>query len=218
MIFVTLVAPIIYIVLYWRTMFPWEEIVGNTYLNILGCTHIAASISPWIGSVIYHLFMSYHKGDRFYQILLQIDMFGIWITECFGKSCFVALFLFIRCSNIAFMEDSFLAVSVFAGALTNLSAASWCLPKDFQTAIMTAYGLAAVYGLQKALTAWTPVARRMCFAPVFVSRILAFILRLSSWGGGNPKILIHVILQVNHYFFRTSDHVHKYSQTSFRMI
>jgi len=88
---------------------------------------------------------------------------------------------------------------IFLGALTNLSAASWCLPKDFQTGIMTAYGLAAVFGLQKALTAWTPVARRMCFAPVFVSRILAFILRLSSWGGGNPDILIHVILQVRRF-------------------
>jgi len=79
------VAPIVYIILYWHSMFPWGEIIGNTYLNILGCAHIAASISPWIGSVIYHLFMSYDKGDRFYQILLQIDMFGIWITECFGK-------------------------------------------------------------------------------------------------------------------------------------
>lgn len=62
---------------------------------------------------------------------------------------------------------------------------------------MTAYGLAAVWGLQKALTAWTPMARRMCFAPVFISRILAFILRLSPWGGGDPNILIHVILQVS---------------------
>jgi hypothetical protein len=69
-------------------MFPWGEIEGNAFLNILGCTHIAASISPWIGSIIYHLFMSYQYdkgGEKFYQILLQIDMFGIWITECFGN-------------------------------------------------------------------------------------------------------------------------------------
>lgn len=36
------------------------------------------------------------------------------------------------------------------GALSNLTAAAWCLPKDYQTAMMTAYGLAAVWGLQKA--------------------------------------------------------------------
>jgi hypothetical protein len=80
------VVPIIYIVLYWRSMFPWSAIEGNTFLNILGCAHIAASISPWLGSVIYHLFMNYNKGgESFYQLLLQIDMFGIWITECFGE-------------------------------------------------------------------------------------------------------------------------------------
>jgi hypothetical protein len=67
-------------------MFPWSAIEGNTFLNILGCAHIAASISPWLGSVIYHLFMNYNKGgESFYQLLLQIDMFGIWITECFGE-------------------------------------------------------------------------------------------------------------------------------------
>lgn len=152
-------------------MFPWDDIAGNRFLNILGWAHIASALSPWIGSVIYHLFMSYAEGgERFYQLLLQIDMFGIWVTECFG-------------------------------ALVNLTAAAWCLPKDWQTAIMTCYGLAAVWGLQKALTAWTPMARRMCFAPVFVFRIAAFFLRLSPWGGGNPEILWDVILQVHHIFY-----------------
>lgn len=63
------------------------------------------------------------------------------------------------------------------------------------TYLLQAYGLAAVWGLQKALTAWTPLARRMCFAPVFISRILAFLLRISPWGGGNPATLSDVVLQ-----------------------
>lgn len=83
--FELVVAPIIYVLLYWRTMFPWDEIHGNLFLNILGWSHIVASIAPWIGSVIYHLMMSHDSGPDFYQFLLQIDMFGIWLTECFGK-------------------------------------------------------------------------------------------------------------------------------------
>lgn len=69
-------------------MFPWDEIHGNLFLNILGWSHIVASIAPWIGSVIYHTMMSHHSGPEFYQFLLQVDMFGIWLTECFGKNFF----------------------------------------------------------------------------------------------------------------------------------
>ncbi|CAL8111457.1 unnamed protein product [Orchesella dallaii] len=161
---VTHLAPIIYVLLYWRTMFPWDEIQGNIFLNILGVSHIVASIAPWVGSVIYHTMMSHDSGPEFYQLLLQIDMFGIWLTECFG-------------------------------ALTNLSAATWCLSESVKNYVVGAYGMAAVFGLYKALTAWTPVARRMCFAPVFLSRILGIALRLSSWGGGESSVLIHVFLQ-----------------------
>ena len=67
-------------------MYPWEEIEGNTFLNVLGWSHVIASISPWLGSVTYHLFMNHRKGARLYHLLLQLDMFGIWVTECFGKS------------------------------------------------------------------------------------------------------------------------------------
>lgn len=130
------VVPIVYILLYWQTMFPWGAIEGNTFLNILGWAHISASISPWIGSVIYHLFMSYNQGgDRFYQLLLQIDMFGIWVTECFGitrsKSICIVFHLVMRklCGHL-------MTVSLL-GALSNLTAAAWCLPKDYQTAMMT---------------------------------------------------------------------------------
>lgn len=79
------VVPIVYVMLYWRTMFPWEDIRGNIFLNILGLSHIVASIAPWIGSVFYHMMMSHNSGPDFYQFLLQVDMFGIWLTECFGK-------------------------------------------------------------------------------------------------------------------------------------
>jgi len=55
---VTHLIPIVYVVLWWRSMFPWSEIEGNVLLNSLGVAHIAASVAPWVGSVIYHLFMS----------------------------------------------------------------------------------------------------------------------------------------------------------------
>jgi len=55
--------------------------------------------------------------------------------------------------------------------------------------------VASAWGLYKALTAWSPLARRMCFTGVVVSRVLGFIVRVSHFGGGDPNILLHVILQ-----------------------
>ena len=84
----------------------------------------------------------------------------------------------------------------FVGALTNISASTWCLPGQLQSMIIVMYALGSIWGLHKALTAWTPLARRLCFAPVFITRIFGFLLRISRYGGGEPDILIHVILQV----------------------
>ncbi|CAG7726757.1 unnamed protein product [Allacma fusca] len=161
---ITHVIPIVWVLLYWRSMYPWEEIQGNSFLNVLGWSHVIASISPWLGSVIYHLFMNHRGGAKLYNLLLRFDMFGIWVTECFG-------------------------------ALTNLSASTWCLPGNFQSVIIIMYAIGSVWGLQKALTAWTPMGRRMCFAPVFVTRLLGFFLRISKYGGGEPDVLLYVILQ-----------------------
>jgi len=78
-------------------MFPWEDIVGNKFLNALGYAHIAACISPWIGSVTYHLFMNHEYGSKFYQMLLRLDMFGIWVTQSFGE---FSIFFLIRAPDV----------------------------------------------------------------------------------------------------------------------
>jgi len=52
-----------------------------------------------------------------------------------------------------------------------------------------------ILGLYKALTADSALGRRMCFALCFMARLLGFILRMSSYGGGDPTVMTHVILQ-----------------------
>lgn len=71
--------PIIYILVVVPRLMPWEISV------FLSWCHIAGSVSPWIGSFLYHLFMNLHLGEDCYYRLLQLDMLGIWISQSFGK-------------------------------------------------------------------------------------------------------------------------------------
>lgn len=75
--------PIIYILLTVPQILPWS----TAELRFLSWCHIAGILSPWIGSCLYHIFMSADRGEHFYYILLQIDMLGIWICQSFGGSC-----------------------------------------------------------------------------------------------------------------------------------
>ena len=36
-------------------------------------------------SFVYHLFMNLERGETIYYRLLQLDMFGIWMSQSFGK-------------------------------------------------------------------------------------------------------------------------------------
>jgi hypothetical protein len=36
-------------------------------------------------SFVYHLFMNLERGEMVYYRLLQLDMFGIWMSQSFGK-------------------------------------------------------------------------------------------------------------------------------------
>nr|CAD7399055.1 unnamed protein product [Timema cristinae] len=47
----------------------------------------------------------------------------------------------------------------------------------------------------QAMTAWSPWERRLCFLLPFMMRVLLFILRNSSYGGGDPTGMMHVVLQ-----------------------
>lgn len=70
--------PIVFILLVVPGLMPWEV---STFLS---WCHIAGSVSPWIGSFLYHLFMNIDYGEGCYCRLLQLDMLGIWISQSFG--------------------------------------------------------------------------------------------------------------------------------------
>ncbi|KAK4883698.1 hypothetical protein RN001_007017 [Aquatica leii] len=72
--------PIVYILLSIPNMKQWTQYD----LRFLTWCHILGSISPWIGSFVYHLFMNLERGERVYHRLLQLDMLGIWICQSFG--------------------------------------------------------------------------------------------------------------------------------------
>lgn len=45
------------------------------------------------------------------------------------------------------------------------------------------------------MTAWSPWERRLCFLLPFVMRMSIWVMRASSYGGGDPAAFQHVILQ-----------------------
>lgn len=76
----THLLPCIFTVLAVPWLIPWHLVT----VPILPYLHILALITPWLGSVIYHLFMNHHAGVQLYTRLLQIDMIGIWVTHSVG--------------------------------------------------------------------------------------------------------------------------------------
>nr|CAH7742376.1 unnamed protein product [Callosobruchus chinensis] len=86
-------------------------------------------------------------------------------------------------------------VSQSFGAMPMIFATTYCLPNHIKTFLITCYCLFSIWGLYKALIAWSPWERRLCFLLPFVMRILVWFLRLSKLGGGDPAALVHVILQ-----------------------
>ena len=61
---------------------PWDRIDHH----FLAYLHIIGSVSPWLGSCTYHLFMSHKCGCELYTQLLRWDVISILITQTFGAS------------------------------------------------------------------------------------------------------------------------------------
>lgn len=80
-------VPIVYILLVVPGLVPWGRL---DHLGLLGrflaWCHLVGAVSPWVGSFVYHLFMNLQAGERVYNRLLRLDMFGIWICQSFGKA------------------------------------------------------------------------------------------------------------------------------------
>lgn len=72
--------PIVYIL---ATVPPY--LVWDNSLKFLSWCHILGAVSPWCGSFVYHLFMNLERGETFYYRLLQLDMFGIWMSQSVGE-------------------------------------------------------------------------------------------------------------------------------------
>lgn len=77
-------------------LLPWDELK----VPYLPSFHVVASIAPWIGSTIYHLFMNHNTGEMAYRVLLIVDLLGIWVTQTTGG-------LITICATIACMSESF---------------------------------------------------------------------------------------------------------------
>ncbi|XP_058443515.1 progestin and adipoQ receptor family member 4 [Malaya genurostris] len=71
--------PIVYILATVPAMMPWEK-----EYRFLSWCHLVGSVAPWCGSFLYHLFMNLERGEVVYYRLLQLDMFGIWMSQSFG--------------------------------------------------------------------------------------------------------------------------------------
>ncbi|KAL1464514.1 hypothetical protein WDU94_004153 [Cyamophila willieti] len=70
---------------------PWH--LKDTRSQFLIWSHLAGATCPWLGSILYHVFMNCGSSPLMYKRLLQIDMFGIWISQSFGKFLYYLYFV-----------------------------------------------------------------------------------------------------------------------------
>lgn len=128
--------------------------------------------------------MNLERGEKVYYRLLQLDMFGIWMSQSFGIP-----FVKPLCVNHKLFR------TFFKGALPFVTASVFCMNNYIKWLTIGSYCLFCLWGLQKALTATSPWQRRLCFALPFLMRVLLTILRLSKLAGGNAGAMTHVFLQ-----------------------
>lgn len=87
---------------------PWDEISHP----MLAYSCVLGSVSSWVGSSIYHLFMNHEKGEPLYHQLLQFDVIGIWITQAIGAS--TTLYVSVVSYNIWIQITFLLFYAVFS--------------------------------------------------------------------------------------------------------
>ncbi|XP_003401444.1 progestin and adipoQ receptor family member 4 isoform X1 [Bombus affinis] len=81
------------------------------------------------------------------------------------------------------------------GAIPMMAATIHCLPDIYWYFCMFIYCFFCIWGLLKAMNARSPWDRRLCFAPLFLMRMLMMTLRYLGIGGGSPDALLHIVLQ-----------------------
>ncbi|XP_070509285.1 progestin and adipoQ receptor family member 4 [Chironomus tepperi] len=111
--------PIVYILATVPPYLPW-----NNSLRFLSWCHLVGSVSPWIGSFVYHLFMNLERGETIYYRLLQLDMFGIWMSQSFGALPFVIASVFCMSGFIKWLTIISYCIFCIFGLQKALTAAS----------------------------------------------------------------------------------------------
>lgn len=86
-------------------------------------------------------------------------------------------------------------ISQSFGAMPMVMATTFCLPRTVRWLFTSSYCLLSMWGLYKAMTAWSPWERRLCFLLPFSMRMVLCGIRFSNIGGGDPASFVHLILQ-----------------------
>jgi predicted membrane channel-forming protein YqfA (hemolysin III family) len=81
------------------------------------------------------------------------------------------------------------------GSLTSICATFYCFGLRAQCSILTAFAVAALFSLFKAIKARCPWERRYSFLLPFGFRLAVVAARMSGYGGGHPDALIHLVMQ-----------------------
>ncbi|KAJ8718914.1 hypothetical protein PYW07_016470 [Mythimna separata] len=80
-------------------------------------------------------------------------------------------------------------------AIPMVTATVYCAPAPLRYLALAVYSLGSLIGLYKAMRAWSPWERRLCFAAPFCMRVLLAGARAARLGGGDPHAILHVFLQ-----------------------
>ncbi|XP_065341052.1 progestin and adipoQ receptor family member 4 [Cloeon dipterum] len=159
-------VPIVYILATVPGLLPWKNHPEYDLIgHVLPWCHLVGSVAPWVGSFFYHLFMNCELG---------------------GERLYHRLLQ---------MDMLGIWMSQSIGAMPMVIATVHCMPLLLKYPLFAFYVVLSIWGLYKALTAWSPWERRLCFALPFLMRVFFCGLRSLGLAGGNPDALLHVILQ-----------------------
>ncbi|XP_065582254.1 progestin and adipoQ receptor family member 4-like [Artemia franciscana] len=180
--------------------------------SLLPWLHISATISSWIGSSIYHLFMCHISGIVTYRKLLQVDMMGIWVTQTFGALTTLSAFTHCLSNSLRYSLFVLYCVTCVWGFYKAVSAKSvWQRRLSFTSSVIFQWSILLLrlympyIGPVESIRSYckkglcavgsSPIARRLCFVLPICIRICLMYLRTYRIGGGHPDALLHVYLQ-----------------------
>ncbi|XP_063606809.1 progestin and adipoQ receptor family member 4-like isoform X2 [Penaeus indicus] len=116
-------------------------------------------------------------------------IYHLFMNHRAGESCYKSL-LHLDMFGI-WITQSF-------GALTTVYASVFCLSETLIWKVLVVYCLVSLWCLYKALSARSAMARRLCFSLAVVMQLSLLYLRFTPLGGGDPRAVIHYVMQASH--------------------